>query len=402
MRVGFLFNHYAVHQVPHAAPYAYELSRKNPDMEVIIACSTREQMDTAREIGTLYPGHRARFKLLRPAWYYDLVDPIVSKWAFGRKKMVLRNNLAFFKSLDALVTPERNSMKLRTEYGLKDLIMIHSRHGAGDREGGFDDRSGAFDFTLLPGQKYVDRLTELGHLRPGTYATAGWPKFEVVRGLGRGHQRFFYNDNPVVVYNPHFDQKVSSWLPMGLQVLEFFANNPKFNLIFAPHVVLFKRSRRHRAVLPKRYYEIANILIDTGSERLADMSYILGSDIYLGDVSSQVYEFLLEPRPCIFLNGHQVEWRDNPYYFHWTLGQVVDDIRTGLHPALERAFTSHPRFLPKQQQAFAYTFRTEPGSTAAQRGADAIAGFLRRSTASKAEAPAGIAGHGSRMELRAA
>jgi hypothetical protein len=378
MRVGFLFNHYAVHQVPHAAPYAFELSRAHPGIEVIVACSSEAQMATAKAIGNLYPGHRARFKLLRPAWYYELIDKPLSKWMFLRKTMVLRNNLDFFRSLDALVTPERHSMKLRTQYGLKDLRMIHTRHGAGDRAGGFDDRSGAFDFTLLPGQKYVDRLRELGYLRPGAYATAGWPKFEVVGGIRRARERFFDNGNPTVVYNPHFDQKVSSWTPMGLKVLEFFAENRDYNLIFAPHVVLFKRSKRHNAELPKKYRRLPNVLVDKGSAKSADMSYMLGADIYLGDVSSQVYEFLLHPRPCVFLNGHGVDWNDDPYYLHWTLGQVVDAVETGLRPALDRAFTSHADFLPKQQAAFAYTFRNDPDTTAAKRGAVAIAKFLLR------------------------
>jgi hypothetical protein len=107
------------------------------------------------------------------------------------------------------------------------------------------------------------------------------------------------------------------------------------------------------------------------------MTYMLAADIYLGDVSSQVYEFLLQPRPCIFLNGHRVMWRDNPYYCHWTLGQVVDDVQTNLRPALEKAFISHSHFLPQQRGAFAYTFRMESDCTAAQRGADVIARFLR-------------------------
>ena len=111
--------------------------------------------------------------------------------------------------------------------GLTDLKLINTRHGAGDREGSFDDRSGAFDLTLLPGQKYVDRLNALGYLRPGTYAVVGWPKFEVVGGLKRETKRFFDNTNPVVVYSPHFDQAVSSWHPMGLQVLDFFAGTPR-------------------------------------------------------------------------------------------------------------------------------------------------------------------------------
>ena len=376
MRVGFLFNHYAVHQVFHAAPYAFELSQRYSNFEVIIVCSSKQEMETAQTIGTLYPCHRCQFKLLQPPWYYQLVDPVVSKGAFKRKNMVLRNNLDFFRTLDALVAPERHCLKLRTKYGLTDLKLIHTRHGAGDREGGFDERLGAFDFTILPGQKYVDRLNELGYLRPGAYAVAGWPKFEVVRGLKRETKRFFDNDNPVVVYNPHFDQTVSSWRPMGLQVLDFFAKNRDYNLIFAPHVVLFKRSRRHQASLPKKYYDIPNVLIDKGSAASADMTYLLAADIYLGDVSSQIYEFLLNPRPCIFLNGHNVAWLGNPYYFHWTLGQVVNNVETDLRSALEQAFASHPHFLPKQCEAFAYTFRTESESTAAQRGADALARFL--------------------------
>ena len=183
--------------------------------------------------------------------------------------MVLRQNLDFFRTLEALVAPERHCMRLRTKYGLTDLKLIHTRHGAGDREGSFDDRSGAFDLTLLPGQKYVDRLNALGYLRPGTYAVVGWPKFEVVRGLKRETKRFFDNTNPIVVYSPHFDQAVSSWHPMGLQVLDFFAEHRDYNLIFAPHVVLFKKSKRHQALLPKQYYNIPNILIDTGSLALS-------------------------------------------------------------------------------------------------------------------------------------
>jgi hypothetical protein len=139
-------------------------------------------------------------------------------------------------------------------------------------------------------------------LRPGSYAAVGWPKFEVVRGLNPDKLRLFDNNNPVIVYNPHFDQKVSSWGPMGLGVLNFFAKNSNYNLIFASHVVLFKRFVRHKGFLPKKYRGFPNILIDTGSQASADMTYMLNSDIYLGDVSGQVYEFLLEPRPCIHLS----------------------------------------------------------------------------------------------------
>jgi len=377
IRIGFLFNHYFIHQIPHAAPYAFELSRHYTGIEVIIACSSEQEMDFVKQIATLYPGHKCKFKMLKVPWYYDLIDPLISKISFKRKKVVLKHNLDFFRSLDVLVSPERHCMKLRTLYGLKDLIMIHTRHGAGDREGGFDERSGAFDLTLLPGQKYVDRLKERGLLKEGKYAVVGWPKFEVIRGLKKERPRIFHDSKPVVVYNPHFDQRVSSWSLMGIEVLDFFKTHPKWNLIFAPHVVLFKRRRRHGAHLPRRFYNVPNIYIDLGSSASADMTYMLAADIYLGDVSSQVYEFLLEPRPCIFLNAHHVNWKGNPYYYHWNLGQVVNDVASELELALNKAFDTHSQYLDIQKKAFNYTFYNEPGSTAAERGAKAIADFLK-------------------------
>ena len=378
IKIGFLFNHYFPHQVPHAAPYAFELSRHYGHLfEVIIACATETELNFAQRIGEFYPGHRCRFLKLSVPWYYQVLDPLVSTWAFGRKLMVLRHNLDFFRSLDVLVAPERHCSRLRTKFGLWDLIMIHTRHGAGDREGGFDPKIKYFDFVLLPGQKYVDRLKELGLLEEGKYAVVGWPKFEVVEKLHPTRPRLFDNENVTVVYNPHFDQRVASWNKWGIRVLEFFAAHPEYNLIFAPHVVLFRRRLRHGTKsVPRKFRKCPNILIDLGSMASVDMTYMLAADIYLGDVSSQVYEFLWKPRPCIFLNAHHVKWQGNPFYFHWTLGQVVEDPERDLAPALARAFKVQPRYEPRQIEAFNYTFYQEPGSTAAERGAKAIARFL--------------------------
>jgi len=379
LRVGFLFNRYLPYQVPHAAPYAFELSRRYPDIEVIVACSTWQEMDLVETIGALYPGHRCKFRMLTVPWHLRIIAPIVSRWKFMPKKrvIILRHNLHFFKGLDALVSPELKCKSLREKYGLKDLIMIRTCHGAGDREEGFDDHLKAFDFSLLPGQKFVDQLNARGFLKEGRFAVAGYTKFEVIRGLKRKISRLFKNDNPIVVYNPHFNQSESSWGLMGLQVLECFFNNREFNLIFAPHVGLFKkRSGRHGAFLLRKYHRAPNIHIDTGSSASIDMTYTLAADIYLGDVSSQVYEFLLKPRPCIFLNAHKVAWQDNPFYFHWRLGQVVENIEPELIEALKQAFTTHHQYLEIQREAFAYTFYSEPETTAAERGARVIADFL--------------------------
>ena len=138
------------------------------------------------------------------------------------------------------------------------------------------------------------------------------------------------------------------------------------------------RDRRHGAYLPRKFENVPNILIDKGSHASADMTYICAADIYLGDASSQVYEFLFEPRPCVFLNSHGVEWENNPSYLHWTLGQVIDNVETELKTALELAEPTHADYRSKQRAAFNYTFHDEPHTTAAQRGAKAIADFLNQ------------------------
>ena len=376
MRVAFLFNHAVPHQVPHAAPFAFVLSRECPQIDVIIACSTPQELALAREIAALYPGQRCRMEMLALPWYLKLLDPLISLWSFHRKQAVLRHNLDFFRGLDALVSPEVHCARLRRQPDLANLRMIRVRHGAGDRDGVFDERLRAFDFMLLPGQKYVDRLRGLGLLPEGGYALAGYPKFEVIAGFNRPVPRLFQNDRPVVLYNPHFDATQSSWQTMGLQVLDFFATHPEYNLIFAPHLVLYKRRLRHGAFLPRRYRRVPNIHVDLGSSASVDMSYLRAADIYLGEVSSQVYEFILQPRPCIFLNAHTVDWQDNPAYDQWHLGQVVDRIEPDLHLALEKADAAQARYRARQEQALAYTIYTEPGASAAELGARAIAAFL--------------------------
>jgi CDP-glycerol glycerophosphotransferase (TagB/SpsB family) len=121
-------------------------------------------------------------------------------------------------------------------------------------------------------------------------------------------------------------------------------------------------------------------LIDTASVQTSDMTYTLAADIYIGDVSSQVYEFLVRPRPCVFLNAHGVSWRGNPFYYHWQFGQVVDDM-AGFASALERAVPTHAAYAGVQRDALAYTFdiANQPSSA---RAAEAIYRFMLESARS--------------------
>jgi hypothetical protein len=102
---------------------------------------------------------------------------------------------------------------------------------------------------------------------------------------------------------------------------------------------------------PKVRANATNVFIDMGSVRSINMGYTDGADVYIGDVSSQVYEFLRRPRPCIFLNFHGIDWKGNENYAHWKLGQVINRPED-LAAALERAGDLQPQFVEAQRRAF--------------------------------------------------
>jgi CDP-glycerol glycerophosphotransferase (TagB/SpsB family) len=190
-----------------------------------------------------------------------------------------------------------------------------------------------------------------------------------------------------VLYNPHPSPKLSSWFKHGAAVLEAFRQQDRYNLIFAPHVMLFERRfvvtvdppslARARAPDPEYAHEPC-IHIDTGSAASSDMSYTNRADIYLGDVSSQVYEFLRTPRPCLFLNSHGVDWQGDPNYLHWQAGPVLESADR-LLDAIDAALAAHRDYAPAQQALIDATFSLS-GRPSAERAADAITQFLEGAT----------------------
>jgi len=378
MKIGFLLNHYDLHQVPHVVPYAFELSRQYQDSDVVIFGSTQGELDFAQDIGSGYRNHRCVFEKLQVPFFLEVIDPLLSKWIFLRKPVALRVNADRLSQFDALVAPEMTTLQLRKLQGFTQVKFIRVVHGAGDNRlggGSFDPRIGHFDLTLLPGRKYVEGLKEAGHLPHDRWAISGYPKFEAIDGLGIQKRKLFDNDKLTVLYNPHHAPHLSSWEKMGRNVLDLFYGHKQYNLIFAPHVLLFRRSWKKGSHFPKKYKSDNGVLIDLSSRASVDMTYLKAADIYLGDVSSQVYEFLAEPRPCVFLNTHEVNQHENPSYYHWNFGSVIDQV-SQLEETLEKAFDSHAQYEDVQRRAFAYTF--EFGNTSvAERGAHIIAEYLK-------------------------
>ena len=377
-RVGFLFNHDQVHQVAHSLPIALSLAQQRQGVQVILATTNAALHAEVLRLagGRAPPGIELVALEARDSLVRRLLEPVLPV----RKLTILGDNLDFFRTLDVLVVAEKTSLLLKTRYGLTNLQLVHTRHGAGDRAIGFEAASRQFDLVLASGRKIADRLVAEAGVAREKIAIVGYPKFDIVPPPRR--LPFQANGRPTVLYNPHPSPHLSSWYLQGRAILEYFRQSPDYNLIFAPHVMLFARPvtvtiDRLRIARPgrldPRLREAPNILIDLGSPACSDMTYTNAADIYLGDVSSQIYEFLHRPRPCIFLDPHRRDVEGDPSFAHWRAGPVIH-AATKLDEALHHAERTHAHYLGAQRELFDYSFDlTEERSC--DRAARAIGAF---------------------------
>ncbi|KRA84421.1 hypothetical protein [Altererythrobacter sp. Root672] len=390
MRVGFLFNHAAGHQVGHAIPIASALARLYPGVELQLFVSGGAAEAEVRRAWAA-DGHSfddRRIEQLSPPSNPTRFLASLSGGALPVDRIsILRRNTDRFRGLDALVAPEKTSTLLKSRFGLEQVALIHTRHGAGDRAVGFDAASGRFDLVLLSGAKIKDRLEQAGLLKPDGYAIVGYPKFDLC-GDAAPAARLFDNDRPTVLYNPHPSPALSSWYRMGTDVLDWFAGQDRFNLIFAPHVMLFAKrwtiglsplSIARVPQVPEHYLGLPHIHVDLGSSASLDMTYTNAADIYLGDASSQVYEFIRRPRPCIFLNPRELNWQGSADFAHWQAGPVVSSVNAMAH-ALDQALAYPNEYTDMQKRLFAYSFDLNERPSA-DRAADAIVTWLDRCAA---------------------
>ena len=385
-RICFLFNHDQTHQLAHSLPIAMALAARS-EHRIVLAYTKpaiRAEIERQAEPALLAKVELVRLTLKQSG--SQAIASLLERVIPARKLLIYRDNLDFFASFDAVVVSEKTTLLLKTRYGLDNVKLIHTRHGAGDRAIGFNRTSAGFDLVLVSGPKIRDRLIAEAGLTPEQIALVGYPKFDLCAN-NRFADTFPAPERPTVIYNPHPSPKLSSWFKHGAAVIAAFRNQDRYNLIFAPHVMLFERKwvvtldppSLARVVPPGAGYRAERrIHVDTGSAASSDMSYTNRADIYLGDVSSQVYEFLRAPRPCLFLNSHGVDWQDDPNYLHWRAGSVLDS-PAHLLDAIDAAVAAHPDYAPAQKALIDATFSLSDRPSA-ERAANAITAFLEGQT----------------------
>src|SRR5690606_38441003 len=100
------------------------------------------------------------------------------------------------------------------------------------------------------------------------------------------------------------------------------------------------------------------------------------ADIYIGDVSSQFYEFMTNPRPCIFLNPEGVDYKDDINYRFWQCGDVINSINE-LNEALKISKENQQKtYKSIQEEITSKIYYTEEGSIPTERAASAINEYL--------------------------
>ena len=260
---------------------------------------------------------------------------------------------------------------------------------------------------LVAGRKDRDRVIDEGLLPPSRSHVIGPVKLAAIARMGgasiggshiesgrieeaqgaRERTRLFANDRPVILYNPHFHRRLGTFEQVAGRLIEAITRDGRYNLVVAPHVRLTQGwSRRRREAWEARSVP-GRIVVDLGSPRSNDMTYTLGADLYIGDVSSQVYEFLAQPRPCLFIDrrAHDGEgrgWRDDPDFAMWHFGPVVAP-SADLVAAIDRTFASHASYREHQVRRTAQAFGNGEGGHSAddpiERAAACIMALIDRS-----------------------
>lgn len=381
-RVGFLYNHDAAHQVAHIAGIMAALATGNPDFEVTAFVSRPQIEAVARALVGEVAAARIRWVTLSLSKSAQRIAKLADMLFPYSRLVALRQNQDLFRGLNGLVSTERTCLRIKDWLGDAAPKFIYVPHGSGDRNVAYHPDLARFDLSLFSGQKLVDAAARTGVVQPENARVIGYPKFDGIELAQR--PKLFPNDNPVFLYNPHFDPHLSSFYRFGDNILEHFAAHPEWNLIFAPHVMIWKkrlhisleyRTAAWRRLIDPRYETLPNILIDQGSPRLIDMTYTRAADVYIGDASSQVYEFLSEPRAAIFIDAAATKgWEDHENYRFWHNGPVVRS-DTELFNLLPNWRQIAADYRDTQQRLFNYTIDCTD-TPAATRGADAIADFL--------------------------
>ena len=197
MKVGFLFNHDALHQIRHTAPVIAEIVRYAGVEAVVLTSSSVQEREVRALLGDA--ASKVTFVSLALSAVSAALDRSLRFIAPFRRIAILRENLSVFAALDVIVVPETTSLLLRDRFGLTHPKFVWIPHGAGDRSVGFRPVMRGFDLVLLSGAKVRDRMLAAGLITPDNHVIVGYPKFDTIDDqVGAAVSMTYITGQPIV------------------------------------------------------------------------------------------------------------------------------------------------------------------------------------------------------------
>jgi hypothetical protein len=364
-KIGFIYFD-NIHHIPHFFSVFAELYKLGKyDVKIITYKAAHSYLKSLLDLYEI--PYSVIFEA--PTYAYRTILNKIRPHKRERESMhfLLKYNRNFLFSHDALVFNSAKHYLLKRHQKKNNTTkFLFLDHGAGDRNYIYNEKITDFDLVAIAGKKVYDMCVSSADFSKTNIKVCGYQKFDVAK-KENSNIKLFNNNKITVVYNPHFVKELSSFYKLGNQVLEFFYNNDNYNLIFAPHINVFnQRGFLNKEDFDNKYLNAPNIIVDFGSVKSINMAYTINADVYLGDVSSQVYEFLLKPRPCIFINAHNVNWKGNDYYRSWSLGKVITSVDE-LTSVLATIDVWQKEFKENQKQIANYVFSLDNKEAASKR-----------------------------------
>lgn len=355
--------------VPHLWPIVDALAKARPDLTIDLWISTSAH---AQLLGGWIDSQRhGRIRLCRaPGFRQQARDDMGGNPELPAKLPMLLRLAPRLWNVPVVICAEQTSLWLPRLLPMP-ARFVFTVHGAGPLNYNRDGRLRHASRLFVPS----DYLTEdhVAHnIARENIVVTGYAKSAFMASVVA--EDIFTLARPVLLYTPHWQRHRSSWWDWGREIVATLAAQDRYNVVLAPHQRLFEQDRSARAFL-EGFADRQHMHLDSGSFAMVDGSYTAMADLYLGDSSSQIIEYLARPRPCIILDSPSMVWKPDAYR---QCGAVVNSL-DALWSAITGAKEAHGAYRDVQQ-AFARQALGDVGTSAPMRGADAIIDLLARAT----------------------
>jgi hypothetical protein len=367
-KVAFLFLGETL-LIPHLWPIAEALAEAAPDVPIDLWVSTSIHEEMLGRWSQAYPSMRLR---RAPGYRACPGLPPGTNPPLPAKLPMLARLAPLLLGTRVAVCAEQTSLWIPTALPFHPTRFVRTAHGAGPINARGNRRQRAAKLLMEPSETERQAFIAQG-VRPERIVVTGY-----IKALFRQRtpaSALFADARPILLYNPHWQRHRSSWWAWGRQIVALLAEQTHFNVIIAPHQRLVERDPTIREVM-SGVAHLAHVHADLESFAMVDGSYPAAADLYLGDTSSQVVEYMARPRPCVFLNPDRLDWQSAGDHGFWECGNVIDDLAT-LPEALASATKDHVRYAAVQK-SFAERALGDTSERATKISADQILRNLQR------------------------